>query len=284
MGLETIEGPGALVADAVDKGDRRVVAVVLKATKLMEIMTERKTEWTLGDLSTESGYPASSTHRILATLEQAGWVVRRGSKYAVSLRVTELSGRVLGRLNVRGECRQVMESLSKSTGETAYLVIREGEYAVCIERVEGDHSIRVMAWSVGSTLPLFAGAAPLALSAQLDEAEIGELFRPGSTWELPIGRMVTTEEIRAKWDQARVSGWVFSEGETYKNIASIGVPVFDASGRAVAGMSIGGLASDFAGARRQSLVRVVASAGEEASRLLGYVGKYPRVRSTGNAI
>jgi DNA-binding IclR family transcriptional regulator len=248
---------------------RPAIAAVLKAMNVIECFTQRPGELALRDLVKMTGYPTTTVHRLLSTLEQAGWVVRRGAGYVLSLRVAEIASHVLEGIDLREEARPLMRQLSQETGETTYLVMRRADHAVCVERVEGDRMVRVMAFDVGSTLPLHAGAAPLVLLAGESEAERNRLIDLYPL-VLPSGRRPSKEELRARLAHIREVGWAVSAHEVVEGIASIGAAVFGADGRPVAAISVGGLATGFTPVRQEEIARLVVRAAEELSGQIGH--------------
>lgn len=242
-----------------DKRASSTVASVLKATNLIECFAQSGTalaggysELTLGELVRLSGYPISTVHRLLATLEQAGWVIRRRGGYGLSLRIAEIASHILTGIDLREEARPLMQQLCRNSKETTYLVMRQEDHAVCVERVEGDRMVRVMAWDVGSVLPLHTGAGPMALLAFENPSEIERLLS-SDTLLHANGRPVSPSVILERLRVIRHKGWSFSLDETFEGIASIGAPVFGRNGLPIAAISMGGLSTGFKSPRRDEL-------------------------------
>jgi len=90
-------------------------------------------------------------------------------------------GEALGRIwlsygitSVRNPAANAFESAEEK--EAIGSGVRRGPRAVCVERLEG-RAVRSLAMQLGSSLPMYAGAAPLALLAFL-----GGLFIPLSSY------------------------------------------------------------------------------------------------------
>ena len=276
MTIDTGSAPRPEPSDKARTGG--AVASVLKATTLIECFTRRSSDLARGssqlslqELVGMTGYPTTTVHRLLATLEQAGWVVRRDRGYALSLRIAEIASHVLAGVNLREEARPLMQQLSRSSGETTYLVLRQEDHAVCVERVEGERMVRVMAWDVGSVLPLHSGAAPLALLAFQSEAEI-ERLTAAEPLVHPNGHTADRQVLLERLQLIRDQGWSFSEDETFEGIASIGAPVLGPNGAPAAALSVGGLATGFRSPQRESIAAMLLSAADRLSRQIGYAG------------
>lgn len=257
------------------KDQRKLVQSVLKGIELIESFLGGPRERSLTDLVKLTGLPMPTVHRLLGTLEYGGWVDRgAGGGYVLSLRIAELARHVLAGINLRDQALPVMQTLTKSTGETSYLVVRESNHAVCIERVESYNMVRVMAWDVGSVLPLYAGAGPLSLLAYQSRAEREQILGQGDL-ELPIGTSTTTQEVELKLESIRQQGFSISSEETIPGITSVGAPIVDRSGQVIASFSVGGMSTAILGERCEALTTALLDAGLELSRRLGYQASYP---------
>jgi DNA-binding IclR family transcriptional regulator len=259
---------------------RNLVGAVLKAVVLIESFLGGRSELTLTELAQRSGYPTPTAHRLLATLESAGWVTRGPSGgYRLSLHMAEIGRHVLSGIDLRECALSPMQELTQRTGETAYLVVREADHAVCIDRMESYNMVRVMSWDVGSVLPLYAGAAPLALLAFTPPEDRARLLGDGPL-EPPLGVPVRPEEVEARLVTIRTKGFSVSSEETIPGIASFGAPVFADNGKVVAGISVGGLASTMMIRDRvDTLAEAVRKAGQAISIAMGYRGAYPPQRA-----
>lgn len=254
---------------------RNLVGAVLKSVSLVEAFLGGPHELSLGELARRTGYPGPTVHRLLATLEHAGWVTRTNAGgYRLSLHMTEIARHVLSGVDLRQQALGPLQELTQRTGETAYLVVREADHAVCIERVESINMVRIMSWDVGSVLPLYAGGAPLALLAFTAPEERARLLRAGPL-EPPLGRPVTPEEVEQRLASFREQGYSISSEETIAGITSIGAPVFGNDGSLVAAVSVGGLSSTMTDERLPQLARAVHETGEAISRRIGMTGAYP---------
>lgn len=64
-----------------------------------------------------------------------------------------------------------LRRLSEETGDTSFLTVRQGSYALCLHRQEGSHPVRTHALQVGDQHPLGVGAGAMAILAALPEQE-----------------------------------------------------------------------------------------------------------------
>jgi IclR family transcriptional regulator, KDG regulon repressor len=262
--------------ERIEPGDRRkLVASVLKAGTLVDAFLAGPPEVTLAELARRTGYPSPTVHRLLATLDHVGWVSRGESGgYRLSLYIVELAQHVLSGINLREQSLAPMQELTHRTGETAYLVVRGADHVVFVERIESFNMVRVMSWDVGSTLPLYAGGAALALLAHTPAEERDRLLGDGPL-ELPIGAQMSREALEERLRGFRATGVAVSSEEIIPGIAAVGAPVFGPDGHVAAAVSIGGLTSTIMGERLDSITEAVREAGRVISTRIGFHGTYP---------
>src|SRR4051812_18167432 len=142
---------------------------------------EHHGEMTAAELAEALGEPLSSTYRMLQSLTGVGWIDRspRRGRYRLGLPMMTIGSLVEDSLDVREVARPSLQLLLSETGSTSFLCVHRGARAVCVERLEG-RAVRSLAMQLGSSLPLYAGAAPLALLAFLPEPERELVLRRGS--------------------------------------------------------------------------------------------------------
>ena len=257
-------------------GDRRnLVGSVLKVVELVEAFLGGPTELTLTELTSRTGYPMPTVHRLLATLEHARWVTRgRNGGYSLSIHMAEIAGHVLSGIDLRSTALDVMQELTRQTGETSYLMVSEADRAVCIERVESYRMIRIMSLDVGASLPLWAGAAPLTLLAY-EPDDLADAVLRSVAMKRPDGSEHTPETIEASLETFRRRGFSTSTEDWIPGIGSVGAPVFGTDGRIAAAVSVGGLVTSLMAERLDDVAGAVRQAGERISRSIGYRGPYP---------
>jgi DNA-binding IclR family transcriptional regulator len=161
-----------------------------------------------------------------------------------------------------------MERIHEQIGETTFLCVPRGDEAVCIERIDGKQ-VNLLALSLGGSMLLHTGSAPRALLA----------FQPEPTWDAYLDRVnldaftpksftsrnAVIDELRA----TRERGYAISDEDVTPGVASIGVPIFDHTGRVKASLSIGGLRDSILGEGSRTL-ELARDAAAEISRTLGH--------------
>lgn len=227
----------------------------------------------VGDISQLTGYTKSTASRLLSTLERHGCVERAGGpgKYRLGYRVY-LWGLISGKqTNLATIAQPIMEQLRDKCGEEVALYVVEGERRVCVERVASVHEIAKVA-PIGTYYPLHAGAAGRVLLAYLPSEKRQKFFRKNRLDKITSLTITDVKTLEKDLESIRKKGYAISRGEREPDAFSVTAPVWDASCRAVASLSISGPNFRLTNKKLKKYITWVLAASEELSKKLGYNG------------
>lgn len=246
--------------------------LISKAGAVLEVL-ENAGPTSAADLAVALSEPLSSIYRLMQSLTATGWVERPAKRgpYRLGLTWMTIGGFLEDHLDIREACLPALRTLVSSTGATSFLCVRRGSRAVCLERVEGI-SVQSLAMQLGSSLPLYAGAAPRALLAYLSHAEREDALAETALFREDPAR---PEPAVIESDIARTlaQGYAVSEGDVTPGVAALGAPVFNHRGEVEGSISISGLTHQVLGPdvlERNVALLQTSAAGSSAA--LGWVG------------
>ncbi len=221
---------------------------------------ENRPQATVEEIAHEVGVPMSTAYRYVAVLRELGILEESGNgTYHPTPRVFPLADAAQRSHGLIRCAQPVMRRLAEESGETVLLVRLLGHAAVCVDRVESSHAIR-LTYEPGQAIRLQQGASAHLLLGSLP-ADERRTHLERLTWEDPaFGER--RHEFERELDQAVVQGWTMSHGEIDAGIIAVAAPI-KARERVVATLSIAGPA--FRGsdaATRENIRRVVAAAAE----------------------
>ena len=201
---------------------------------------------TLGDLATWVKMPVSTVYRVLGTLQKHGFVDFEPDRqqWAVGVGAFRIGSAYLLRTNLIEASIKVMRSLMQHTGETANLGIAEGGSIVFVSQVETPNPIRAM-FRQGTGSPMHASGIGKAMLASLPRSEVENQL---ATYGQPAFTPHTLTDADALWaDLGTITarGWALDNEERYIGMKCVAAAVFDAHGKAIAGLSVSGPSSRF---------------------------------------
>lgn len=181
----------------------------------------------LTEISQETGLALSTTHRLLAELEDWGALQRDDNgRYQIGLRLWEL-GQHAGR-QVRDIARPLLQDLYSLTQETVHIAVRERTEALYIDRVYGSRRVP-QASRVGGRLPLHATAVGKVLLAH-EESWLREAVLAQPLESRTPKTHVDPDALRIELDVIRARGYALTADEVRLGSASIAVPIFQRDG------------------------------------------------------
>ena len=194
---------------------------------------------TIHELSAHSGIPVTSLYRFLHTLEENDYVVRQGAsgKYALGLAAFRLG--VARNMDLRRIIQPILEELVDKTKESAALIIRDRDRALCIDCVESDHGIR-FSQKIGRAVPIYTGAAGKVLLAFMEQRERDALLRGIKFRPAGPKAIQDSKTLLRRLEQIRRDGYDLSREEITEGAFALAAPILDRNSCAVAAISVSG--------------------------------------------
>jgi DNA-binding IclR family transcriptional regulator len=249
--------------------ERILVGSVLRALGLLDLFERGRPEMSLAELVRRSGYSKSTTYRLLVTLEHAGWLERGpNSTFRLTIKPFQVGSILVDSLELRREAGPIMTRLAAELDETVYLIVADGTRAVCLERVDSGQGVRIADLYVGGSQPLHLGAAPRALLAFDEDTLLPPLLAEGLIRRTEH-TLVDPEDLKADLAETRRLGYSISDQDVTYGIGAIGAPILGVEGRALAGLSVGGLRQRVIPPRPAHVAHLL-QACQEISTRLGY--------------
>ena len=214
----------------------------------------------------------TTAYRLLSTLEKRGYVERssQNRKYRIGLRAFELGAYYQNQLEVRKIGLAYLHEIVRQSNEDAFLCIREEDFALCIEKVDGESQVNIYALRVGGKQPLHCGGAPRALLVGMDDEELSEYAsRTGLIPATPY-TIKTLNDLLEDARCTRQQGYTVSNNDATIGIAAVGAPVYDRFGRVTASISLSGLAYRYQGDRLADFTRLILDISSRFSRQMGF--------------
>ncbi|MES2974590.1 MAG: IclR family transcriptional regulator [Pseudomonadota bacterium] len=161
---------------------RPPVTGVQSATRILSLLrivgAHRGDGIRLRELTELSGLDRSTAHRMLACLVDEGFVERIDSTklYRLGLEALQWGFTSNGLATVVDRLRPLMQRLGRQTGDTVYLLVRSGDFALCLHREEGSYPIKAFMMDKGMRRPLGISAGGVAILALMPEEDVPQVY------------------------------------------------------------------------------------------------------------
>jgi len=145
--------------------DQLPVRAIQRAFDLLAVLDGPPQTRTLSVLARKVDLPISTAARILATLEQTGFVRREsGGHYTPGIRLLQVGLTALKATNIYELSEPHLRHLSEASGETANLAVRaDAANAIYLRQVVSDNPVHHKTW-LGLLLPMDKTASGQALA------------------------------------------------------------------------------------------------------------------------
>lgn len=201
----------------------------------------------------------TTAHRMVGCLMEQGALGRKPGSAAIVLGplLVELGVAAREPLDLKALFSPALTRIAERTGDTAFLLVRAGDDAVCLDRRSGSYPVKTLVVEVGTRRPLGVGAGSVAILSALDELERQRVVRANTaalrSWS--IEARVLQRTLLA----ARRAGYASTRVQGVDGVMAIGVPIRDATGAPIAAVSMAAVSSRMTRARQLELKDVLAA-------------------------
>lgn len=228
------EEDAAAARDKPAKGPDGLRAVD-RAVTLLVTLSRHPEGVSLADLAREAGITLTTAHRTLATLRKSDLVRETPSGLqALGVSTLILANSFLSGVDVRSEARPFLTALRDETDETCHLGVLASSRIVYIDKIDSRQRVRMFS-SIGGTGPALTTAIGRSILAYSSREVLEKTVKTSrQDWDLNTD----IEQLLTEAQQIRKDGFSTDLEENEPGICCVGAPIFDHTGRPVAGVSL----------------------------------------------
>ena len=215
-----------------------LVPAVTRALTLLDRLAQRREPMSLAQLTAELELPKSSVHGLCNTLMSFGYLRRRSDgAFLIGPRVMSLAEAFIAGTDVAQEFNALWGDTGAAPEETVVLSVLSGTDALYVA-VRNSARPLGMAFNVGMRLPAYLSGSGKAMLAYQAPDALRKLFVGGLPTHLTRKGPREIDALLKELAQTRKRGYSVDDETVREGVYSFGAPVFDASGRAVAGVAV----------------------------------------------
>lgn len=250
---------------------RMTAPALRRGLDILELLIDEHEGLRVPDITQRLDLPRATTHELVNTLADRGYVTvsKETGRVTLGVKTLRLGAGYERGLDLASVGRECAAGVAAQCGETVQVVVRDGAFAVFIVRIDSTHPVRLVS-QVGSRLPASCTAGGKVLLSALPPNELAALIPDDAHLERMTPNSITTRErLDADLDVTRARGWGEEFCESNDHVRCVAAPVFDRLGTCVAAMSISIPVLRWDEAVRSRYVELVRAGAAEMSRRLG---------------
>ena len=210
------------------------VQSVLKAFDLLEACATERASLTVPQLAQRLDLSRNKVFRLLATLEDRGFIERNGSGvYRLGLHAFEMAQHILKSANILRLAHPVMEELARKHDEAVYITVMNNDEVLFLDMVDSFQQIKAIDM-VGQRFPFFTNAAGKAIKA---------MSSPDIIMHMPKRRagkngMPDLTQLEKELYEIRKNGVAIDFGGVGDDICAVAVAIRDYAGKVVGALTM----------------------------------------------
>jgi DNA-binding IclR family transcriptional regulator len=246
------------------------VRAVERALQILSSFDDQHPERGLSDIAQEVDLHKATTHRIVTTLVNYGYLERAadGQKYRLGLQLTDLGFKAIHRMDLRREALPYMTLLTQKLEEACDLSLFDHGNVFYVEFVQGKHTLTVAA-AVGQRLPPYCTASGKLFLAYLPPAELDVILtRPMVSF---TSKTITSpDKLRKQFEEICRQGYSVDDEEYEVGILAVAAAIRNQMGNVIASIGVPGPTSRMTKERIPRIAAVLKETAQSISRRMGW--------------
>ncbi|WCM21932.1 IclR family transcriptional regulator [Paraburkholderia bryophila] len=212
----------------------------LRAFALLEHLVNTDGPVSLADIAQDVALPKASLHRMLASLEAGGLVIREpGQKnaYVIGPRLAQLALGVVMHPGTRRLRHAILARLVADLGETCNLTMLHETEVLYLDRMEAPWPLR-LDLKPGSHVPAYCSASGKLLLSMLPREQRAALVRALKLERFTQNTITDPELLEAELDRTAHKRIAIDNEEFLAGIVCVAAPVVDENGACIAAIAV----------------------------------------------
>jgi DNA-binding IclR family transcriptional regulator len=208
----------------------------------------------LTDIATELDMSKSTIHSHLASLREAGFVLKEDEQYHLGLRLFDYGIQARNRWEIFDAAEPKIEELAAKAGERTWCFVEHNHRIVYLCGASAENPVKTP-HRVGRHTYLHHLAGGKAILAHLPESDVREILDDQGLPPVTDRTITDREELFEELAAIRERGMAHNRQEAMSGLRAIGAPIRDESGGVYGAISLSGPANRFTDNRIESELR-----------------------------
>jgi DNA-binding IclR family transcriptional regulator len=261
---------GALpMESSTKKKTKENVKVLDKALDILNLIKVADMPLGVNEISRQSSINITTTHRILQTLKDRGWVYQdRNDKYIIGLKVSMVTEKDNFYLALKEIAYLKMIQITMAESEAMNLVVRDNLKFFILQQSRTEKIIDYVP-PVGTVLPCYASSGGKVLLSELPDALLNDILNNTAIRPLTKHTITRKPELFTELEVVRKKGFAIDAQESQESGYCIGVPVRNKRGEIIAALSFSGIIGSITEQQIEYYVQILKQASAAITEQLG---------------
>ena len=244
-----------------------------KTVDILDYLSDVNRDVGITELSLKLNFPKSTVHRILKVLLDYSIVEQEKdtSKYRMGLRLLKYSSSLLRSFDLRKIAKPILEKICNETGETTFLTIWKNNQGICIDSIFSSQNINTNLFvEIGREMPFHCTASSKVILANQPTEDVKRIISKEPLLKYAPNTIIQPRKLIINLLEIKNKGYAICNEELEEGIKAIAAPIKNIDGKAIASITITGLAKRMSSGNIETLVKIIIDSAREISEKLGY--------------
>ncbi len=249
-----------------------MIKSVDRALKVLDILKHYPKGLGVTELANQLDVAKSTSHRLLASLEEYGYVQKADNfnTYRMGLKFLEMQQFVIEQLDIVELAHPILDKLSHELEEIVHLVMLDGNEIVYIDKVDKNSSTIRIYSQIGKRAPLHCTGVGKAILAYYDSNKLESFFNTITMNQFTKNTLSSQQNLVPELSTIRNQRYAMDNEEHEIGIRCIAAPVFNHIGEVQFAISATGPISRMDNEVLKERIPLIQQAAKQISKKLGY--------------
>lgn len=212
---------------------------VIKAFQVLELFDRKHTSFGITEIRAELGFPLSTTHRIVSTLQECGYLRQdpATSKYQLGIKSYILGTSVEVIQEMKHISKKYLKELSEHFNESVHLAVLDNYKILCIEKINSSRTLTSTPQE-GETNHAYVTSVGKCILAHQPEEVVDDYLSQIELRKLTDKTITTKEAFKEELRKIRECGYAIDDEESEIGLTCFGAPVFNSEKKCIAAISV----------------------------------------------
>ncbi|MDP8160000.1 IclR family transcriptional regulator [Pasteurella atlantica] len=215
---------------------------LIRGLSLLDILSDYPNGCPLAKLAELSTLNKSTTHRMLQTLQNCGYVkpANTAGSYRLTTKCLMIGQKTLNSLNILNVISPLLENLNIEIGETVNFSMRDKNHAVMIYKLEPTTGMMKTRSYIGQQLQLYCSAMGKNYLAYDEKEKVSQYWANNkeNIIQLTANTITSLDKMYEELDNIRHQGFALDNEENELGVTCIACPIFDIQGKVKYSVSV----------------------------------------------